>query len=274
MTRVRRVIIAVIMIVTAFFVFPVVRHRAYSWVTHAGALCVYPIVYLGSVFVKPLNDIYYRFQFLLVCEEEYKKLFAQYRSLIDEHTCLLAERIHTRETTPFVVRYDILPLFSRVLMRRYDTGFHRILVDYGSMAGVCEDMPVLDGFSLVGRISLVSPLYAWVQTISDPHVRIPVSIGSRGVRGIYQGTGDIKFGRVLYVSHLEAVVLGDIVLTAGDGGAYPEGFAVGRISRIEKEGFTYLLDVALLAQLESLDRCAIHVHAKVPTGELQNVSER
>ena len=133
---------------------------------------------------------------------------------------------------------------------------------------------MLDGFSLVGRVCAVSPLYAWVQTVSDPHARIPVYIGSRAIRGIYQGTGDIRQGRVLYVSHLEPVVLGDIVLTAGDGGIYPEGFAVGRISGIEKAGFTYVLDVEILAQLGSLDRCAIYNQAVLPTAEVQMAHEK
>lgn len=264
MIRVRTGAVLAVLLLTTMGV-PQIRHRVINSITHIGAVCIYPWIYLGSILAKPFTDFYQRAQFFCTCEELYCGLFAEYRTLLDEHTRLLGEQVHCRETTPFVIRYAEKSLFSRVLIRRYDSGMHRILIDYGSAAGISEDLPVLDGFALVGRICAVSPLYAWVQTISDPHSRIPVYIGSRAIRGIYQGTGDIRRGRVLYVSHLEPVVMGDMVLTAGDGGIYPEGFAVGRISRIEKAGFTYVLDVDIMAQLESLDRCAIYEQAALPT---------
>lgn len=252
---------------------PQVRCRVINSITRVGAFCIYPWIYLGSLVTQPFSDLYQRIQFFYACEERYCRLFADYRTLLDEHTRLVGELVHSQETTPFVIRYGEKSLFSRVLIRRYDSSMHRLLIDYGTTAGICEDIPVLDGFSLVGRVCAVSPLYAWVQTISDPLARIPVYIGARAIRGIYQGTGDIRRGRVLYVSHLEPVVLGDMVLTAGDGGIYPEGFAVGRISGIEKAGFTYVLEVDILAQLESLDRCTIYDQATLPRVVPQMVHE-
>ena len=231
-------------------------------------IVVRPLVEVWHVVMLPIRRITNRVRLFWEIEPLYIETRRAYEQLVRENIIAQSTSMHARECSSFSVRYAVDHCAARVILREYTGGAHRCMIDVGSLAGVTRDLPIVHDISIVGKIIAVMPLYSLVQCISDQHMRIPVRIGASGARGIFEGTGDLSRGRIAYVSHLETVNVGDIAITAGDGYQYPEGFGVARVTRVEKDGFTYRIDAEILAPIASLNCCAVFVAAQIPNEEM------
>ncbi|MCI0656770.1 MAG: rod shape-determining protein MreC [Acidobacteria bacterium] len=100
------------------------------------------------------------------------------------------------------------------------------LINRGSKDGVKRDMPVVSRKGVVGRTIAVGRGMAKVQLLIDPNSGVAgVFQRSRG-QGMVVGLGD-RGCRMDYVSDLEDVAVGDVVVTSGLDEIYPKGVTVG-----------------------------------------------
>ena len=109
--------------------------------------------------------------------------------------------------------------------------FQSITVNRGLVAGVQINAPVIGSGGLVGRVIAVGPSVARIQLISDRSSAVGVLLVRSRARGIVSGTGDGLL-QLKYVSNLEDVQEGDLVMTSGVDGIYPKGLAVGRVEQV------------------------------------------
>jgi len=107
------------------------------------------------------------------------------------------------------------------------------LIGRGTRDRVRRNMPVVNRQGVVGRVIAVGDRVAKVQLLIDP---------SSGVAGIFQrgrgqgmvvGMGD-EGCRMEYVSELENVEVGDVVVTSGLDRIYPKGITIGVVSSVEE----------------------------------------
>jgi len=107
------------------------------------------------------------------------------------------------------------------------------LIGRGARDGVRRNMPVVNRQGVVGRVIAVGDRMAKIQLLIDP---------SSGVAGVFQrargqgmvvGMGD-EGCRMEYVSELENVEVGDVVVTSGLDRIYPKGITVGVVSSVEE----------------------------------------
>lgn len=107
-----------------------------------------------------------------------------------------------------------------------------ITINRGSMSGVREDMPVVDGDGLVGHVVEVSPNASKVQLIIDPRSAVAGRLSSSGETGLVVGerTGDLRMDLV----NPDAQILpNEEVVTAGyQGGLYPPSLVIGVVSHV------------------------------------------
>jgi rod shape-determining protein MreC len=89
---------------------------------------------------------------------------------------------------------------------------------------------------VVGRILRVYGRYADVLLIDDVQSRVEVVVRRTGSRGALRGLGRAGRlgGRVEYLSPRDEVRVGDLLVTSGMGGRYPQDLIVGRISAVSK----------------------------------------
>ena len=160
-----------------------------------------------------------------------------------------AENARLRELLAYkqaAQQFDLLA--ARVIGRDAALWTSTIVVDRGAQDGVRENMPVVTGKGLVGRVTEVMPLSSKVQLILDVRSSVGTLIQrtESRVTGIVTGTMDNPYmPQMVNIPRNADVQDGDIVVTSGFGGIYPKGIPVGQIVS-QRSDDTGLLKVALI----------------------------
>ena len=117
---------------------------------------------------------------------------------------------------------------ARVIAGDATPYFRTVTIDRGTSDGVRRDSAVVSPDGVVGRvISDPGPRAAKVQLLVDRNAAAGVLIERTRAAGVVMGAADQGMLRMEYVSNLEDVELGDIVVTSGIDGIYPKGFVIG-----------------------------------------------
>lgn len=146
---------------------------------------------------------------------------------------------------------DIPRVTARVVSDRR-TGLERIVeLDRGSNDGIEEDMPVVTGEGLVGRVLMVTGDRSIIRLITDPRLSVGVVSSGSGALGVTTGAGE---GEAIVIDieavSLETVTTGDTFETSGfDRSRYPGGIPVGRVV-VDEDRDVRTIEVA--ADLERL----------------------
>jgi rod shape-determining protein MreC len=106
-----------------------------------------------------------------------------------------------------------------------------IFIDVGARDGVAVDMPVITDRGLVGRVIAVGPNVAEVLLLIDPASAVNARVQNSRVTGIVRGSveGSLTMERI---PQGETVSPGDIVLSSGLGGNFPDKLVVGQITEV------------------------------------------
>lgn len=110
---------------------------------------------------------------------------------------------------------------------------HYIIIDRGSADGIRRGMPVVTAQGLIGQVDAVISDAARVQLIVDPSSAVNIRLENAAREGILVGSvsGDLFLDFIPQDVVLEP---GDIVLTSGLGGSYPQDLIIGQILTIRK----------------------------------------
>ncbi|KGJ94294.1 rod shape-determining protein MreC [Colwellia psychrerythraea] len=139
------------------------------------------------------------------------------------------ENARLRSLLSSPVRGEIKKMFAEILSVDSDPYSHQVLINRGATDGVYEGQPVLDEKGIVGQILHVGVSSSRVLLISDISHAIPVRIQRNGLRLIASGSGQIDRLIHNFVPHSADVQEGDLLVTSGLGGKYPEGYPVSRV---------------------------------------------
>ncbi len=119
-----------------------------------------------------------------------------------------------------------------------------VIIDVGSDSGVARDQPVVTNDGLVGTIVEVNCCAAKVRLITDPGSAVDARLQQSRDEGVAVG----RFGGGLdlqYLSQQAQVKPGDLVLTSGLGGGYPQGIVIGTVSAVQRQSFDVLQSASL-----------------------------
>jgi rod shape-determining protein MreC len=106
-----------------------------------------------------------------------------------------------------------------------------IFIDVGARDGVAVDMPVITDRGLVGRVVAVGPNVAEVLLLIDPVSAVNARVQNSRVTGVVRG--NIDGGLVMErIPQGETVSPGDIILTSGLGGNFPDKLVIGQITEV------------------------------------------
>ncbi len=108
-----------------------------------------------------------------------------------------------------------------------------ILIDAGTDNGLRHGMAVVTENGLVGRIDATTANGSRVQLITDPGSAVNVRLQSSQTEAVMTGSlsGDLSLDML---SLSASVSVGEIVLTSGLGGNYPQNIFVGQIQSVQK----------------------------------------
>lgn len=144
----------------------------------------------------------------------------------------------------------------KVIGRDYSSWFRSVMIDKGERDGIRKDMVAITPSGLVGRVYHVMPETARVILITDRSSALAARVVRTRDEGILQGTGE-GLCRLKYLRQSTELEVGDILLTSGLDGIFPEGLNAGTISHVERKGSGFFQDVEVtpasdLARLDEL----------------------
>lgn len=109
----------------------------------------------------------------------------------------------------------------------------QIVVNKGSGDGLYPGQPLLDAHGVMGQVTRVGPLTSTAMLISDPNHAIPVAVNRNGLRTIAIGTGNPEELDIPHFPNNADIQVGDLLVSSGLGGRFPQGYPVATISSIE-----------------------------------------
>jgi rod shape-determining protein MreC len=119
----------------------------------------------------------------------------------------------------------------------------RLLINRGALNGVFKAQAVLDDKGLIGQTAHVGPWSAEVILITDPEHAVPVRIERTGLRTIAVGAGDATTLALPYLPANADLRRGDLLVTSGLGGVFPEGYPVARVTEVHRDAVQPLAQV-------------------------------
>jgi rod shape-determining protein MreC len=158
-------------------------------------------------------------EILRIKESENTELQVENRRLSD---LLEMKKIHS----DFVVTAQIISLGIRQWPRVF-------IMDKGSADGIEKDMAVRSAQGLVGKILQVSAEYSKGLFITDANFSASVRLQDSRIEGIISGRGD-GLCLLKYVPRDEEIKEGELIITSGLDGLFPEGIPVGHVTEKKK----------------------------------------
>jgi rod shape-determining protein MreC len=181
------------------------------------------------------------------------------------------------ETSPYQT------VVAHVIARDPSMWFDGITIDKGRWAGVEVNMPVVTPGGIVGRVISTSPLSAQVMLVTDEKSGAGGVVGQLGqsnAMGSIKGMGELGLLEMRYVSGMEKVQNGDVVMTTGQDAIYPPGYKIGDVVEVRPGSATQALVIHIRpsAGLERLKEVAVLRYQPPPRAEpdqsLPNVEKK
>ncbi len=160
---------------------------------------------------------------------EYFKLKSEtllLRTLQDENAGLRAlldatKRLEEKVTLAELMQVDL------------DRDNHRVSIGQGLSSAIYVGQAVIDDQGVIGQVTEVMPLSSIIVLITDPSHALPVQVERNGLRTIVRGTGSLSRLDVPYLNQNSDIRKGDVLLSSGLGGRFPNGYPVAEVSDVK-----------------------------------------
>lgn len=191
---------------------------------------------------------------------------------------LKQENDRLRQLLASPVRQELKKMVAEIISVDSDPYTHQVVINRGEDDGVYEGQAVIDNNGIVGQVLLVGKNSSRVILITDITHAVPVRNNRNGIRLTASGTGRIDVLTHNYVPHSSDFRVGDLLVTSGLGGKYPEGYPVGIVSIVRQdEGRPFALvrsqPVANIDRLRYVLLLWSAEHASKAAGEANNAVE-
>lgn len=111
----------------------------------------------------------------------------------------------------------------------------QLVLNKGEKDGVYAGQPLIDADGLMGQVVEVSHGTSRALLVADITHSVPVLVNRNGVRAIVEGTGELGSLEVRHVSATTDIQPGDLLVTSGLGGRFPEGYPVAVVTEVQKD---------------------------------------
>lgn len=154
--------------------------------------------------------------------EELREIQGEYQLLLDIFNRVRQQPAFTRLTAS-VIGKDTSP------------SLRSIIIDKGSEDGVVVGMPVESARGLVGQVFRTTSHSAQVVLITDNASSIPARLGSSRATGLLRGGGLGGSVSIDWIDLQYEIAIGEVVLTSGLGGKFPQDMVIGRVIEVERQ---------------------------------------
>jgi rod shape-determining protein MreC len=173
-------------------------------------------------------------------EKEVASLKAQQISnaeALHKGAALESENAKLRQLVELKERTKTKSLIAEILYDARDEVTRKVILNKGLKHGLAITQPVIDELGVIGQITRVFPLTAEVTLLTDKNQAIPVQIERNGLRSVASGRGRSPYLEMRVTTSAD-VKAGDVLVTSGIDGVYPEGLKVARVATVENKATT------------------------------------
>ena len=171
--------------------------------------------------------------------EQLKVRIAQYEIMENELDNLRQENERLKELLNYADTVeDYERVTAPVIGRSQGIWFNQFTVGAGRNQGVEEDMAVINGTGLVGRVTSVSAntckVTAIIDSTSDVSVIVERTRDYGFVRGLLEAGGGDDTMELYFLPMGNDLVPGDVLVTSGADGVFPRGLSVGSVLEVSR----------------------------------------
>ncbi|MGN1341415.1 MAG: rod shape-determining protein MreC [Oscillospiraceae bacterium] len=122
-----------------------------------------------------------------------------------------------------------------IIARNANDIYGGFTINRGSSSGISLNDPVITTIGLIGRVTEIAPNYAKVSTLLSPQVNVGVYTMRTKSTGVLEndtasaGQKQCLMSNILKDADIEP---GDVIVTSGKSGLFPEGLIVGTVKEV------------------------------------------
>ena len=142
------------------------------------------------------------------------------------------ENIRLRELLGSPLRPGERKMITQVISAGADPYSDQVIIDRGSENGVYEGQPVISEKGVAGQVVSVGKFTSRVMLICDASHALPVQVLRNDIRAIATGAGCSENLQLENMAGNPDIRVGDVLVSSGLGGRFPEGYPVGVVSSV------------------------------------------
>jgi len=201
------------------------------------AVAVYPLQSLAAIPANLFSWIDKNFSSREALTLKNEKLLNQQNLnniTLQRYQSLEQENSRLREILKAATKLEHKVEIARIISANINPYRHTIVINKGDKDGVHAGQVILDADGVMGQILYTNFLTSEAILISDADHALPVQINRNGLRTIVLGNGSYTDLNVPYIPNNADIKIGDLLVTSGLGGKFPDGYPVGMINSIKR----------------------------------------
>ncbi|PLK58846.1 rod shape-determining protein MreC [Candidatus Palibaumannia cicadellinicola] len=143
------------------------------------------------------------------------------------------ENTRLRELLRSPLRQDERKMVTKVISLRTDPYRNQVIIDKGSNNGVYIGQPVISDQGVVGQVIATNKFTSRILLICDSSHALPIQVLRNDIRVIVVGNGCTEDLQLEHLPCNTDIRVGDVLVTSGLGGRFPEGYPVAVVSSVK-----------------------------------------
>ncbi|MGL5948196.1 MAG: rod shape-determining protein MreC [Aeromonas sp.] len=150
------------------------------------------------------------------------------------------ENQRLRELLGSPIHKESRKMVAELLSVDSDPFSHQVLINKGALDGIYNGQAVINDLGVIGQVLHVGSTTSRVLLITDSNHGLPVRVLRNDLRAIATGSGELDKLELRNLPRNADIEVGDLLVTSGLGGRFPEGYPVAKITRFDYvEGKTF-----------------------------------
>lgn len=238
-----RLLVVVLLVIGLLAVGRSMRDGGVGLLSNVSGAIRTPFQKVATAVVGRMEELYgyiYEYDNLVQENERLRQQLADLEREIRENDQAAEENARLRELLNLQAKHTDYTFESAKVVSwnasNWDSSF---TISKGANAGLeAGDSVITEYGVLVGTVTEVGASWSTVETVVDLDTNIGVLVGNEQVSGILEGDYTLmssQYMKLSFVAETGQIITGDIVVTSGAGGAYPQGLILGNISSVHTE---------------------------------------
>ena len=202
-----------------------------------------PFQKVAQALVSRVEGFYgflFRYEMLMQENENLRAQIADLEQQVRDNQQATEENIKLRELLNLSQKHTDFKFESaKVVSWNASNWASTFTISKGAESGLeVGDAVVTEYGVLVGTVAELGSNWAIVDTVVDIGTKIGVLVGAEETSAMLMGDYTLmssQYMKISFVAESGQVITGDIVVTSGAGGAYPQGLIIGTVSSVHTE---------------------------------------